>query len=295
MRIGVVGTRAAWSTECLAAALRKEGAAVAMVDLATCAVELPGGVRRAGQPLPPLDGVVVKKIGDTAGGFAIRERINVLRQIERDGVPVWSAPDRLETALDRYRMTLELAAAGLPIPETVVTDDLDQAEAAVVRFGAAVLKPLYTSKGRGMAKLVPDPTLRETLARHREADGGPFYLQRFVPHPGRDLGVAVLDGHVLGAYWRVSAGGAWMTTVRAGGRYVAADPPPEAMDLAVRAAKTFGLLFTGVDLVETPDGGFNVFEVSAFGGFRGLLDACGVDAASLVARAVIGRVLAGTA
>ena len=37
---------------------------------------------------------------------------------------------------------------------------------------------------------------------------------------------------------------------------------------------------------ETPDGAA-VFEVSAFGGFRGLLDACGLDAAEAYADYVL--------
>jgi len=80
-----------------------------------------------------------------------------------------------------------------------------------------------------------------------------------------------------------------MTTIRAGGRYVAADPPVEAIDLAVRAASHFGLVFTGVDLMETPDGDFTLLEVSAFGGFRGLLDGCGIDAAPALAQVLLRR------
>jgi ribosomal protein S6--L-glutamate ligase len=82
-----------------------------------------------------------------------------------------------------------------------------------------------------------------------------------------------------------------MTTILSGGRYEKAQPPAEAVDLALRAARRFGLLFTGVDLVET-DAGFVAFEVSAFGGFRGLQAACGIDAAPLVAGAVLRRLAA---
>jgi glutathione synthase/RimK-type ligase-like ATP-grasp enzyme len=57
-----------------------------------------------------------------------------------------------------------------------------------------------------------------------------------------------------------------MTTVLSGGRYEAAEPSPEAVDIALRAAGHFGLFFTGVDLMEMPEGGFVVLEVSAFGG-----------------------------
>lgn len=291
MRIAVIGTRGAWSTEGLAAALRFAGCAVPVIDLSLCSLRLPDPrVHYRGLPVEGLAGAVVKKIGDTAGGWVVRERINLLRQLETTGVRVLSEPDRLEVAVDRYHMTLELTRAGLPIPDTVLTEDIDDAMTTVERFGSAVLKPLFTSKGRGMERLDSTRDVRTALARHRAAGLGPFYLQRAIEHPGRDLGVAVLDGQCLGAYWRVAAPDQWMTTIRAGGRYERADPPPAALELALAAAKHFGLFFTGVDLMETPDGGFVVLEVSAFGGFRGLSVACGIDAAPLIAEAIMRRV-----
>jgi len=286
--IAVVGQPGAWSTERLAHALRAKGAEALVVDLAGCALRLPEpGVWYRGTRLD-VEAAVVKKIGDTASGWSVRERLQILRHLEASGVPVWSAPDRLEVAVDRYRMTVELVRAGLPVPETVVTEDVDEAVATVERFGAAVLKPLFTSKGRGMLRLDPALDVPRILERHRADNAGPFYLQRFVKHPGRDLGVAVLEGRCLGAYWRIASDGQWMTTVLSGGRYAPADAPAEALALAERAARHFGLLFTGVDLIEG-DEGFTVLEVSAFGGFRGLLDGCGVDAAPRLAEAVLAR------
>lgn len=291
MNLGVVGIPGGWSTERLARAIRGAGAQAQVVELGACALRLPDRrLFHRGRALDDLDAAVVKKIGDTADGWVVQERINMLRHLEAGGVRVLSQPDRLETAVNRYRMTVELARAALPVPETVVTEDIEEAESAVDRFGAAVLKPLFTSKGRGMHRLEPSGDLRPTLERYRMDGLGPYYLQRFVKHPGRDLGVAVLEGRVVGAYWRVAGRDQWMTTIRSGGRYEPADPPIEALDIAVRAANHFGLLFTGVDLMETPDGGFVVLEVSAFGGFRGLLNACGIDAAPLLAQALLRRV-----
>jgi tetrahydromethanopterin:alpha-L-glutamate ligase len=287
MRVAVIGQPGAWSSERLAQALRELGADAPVIDLAACSLELPAGrLLHAGRPLPALDGAVVKKIGDTATGWAVRERVSLLRHLEASGVPVLSRPDRLEAAVSRARMTVELAGAGLPMPETVLTESVDAAVAAVERMGGAVVKPIFTSKGRGMERLEPGPELRARLER-RAADGGPLYLQAFVKHPGRDLGVAVLGGRLLGAYWRVAAPGHWMTTILSGGRYEAAELPAEVGALARRAAACFGLAFTGVDLMETPEGDWIVLEVSAFGGFRGLLAACGVDAAPLLARAAL--------
>ena len=291
MRIAVIGTRGAWSTEGLAAALRFAGCAVPVIDLSLCSLRLPDPrLHYRGVPVEALEGAVVKKIGDAAEGWAVRERINLLRQLESTGVRILSEPDRLEVAVDRYRMTLELTRAGLPTPDTVLTEDIDEAMATVESFGAAVLKPLFTSKGRGMERLDAMRDVRTVLARHRAAGLGPFYLQRAIEHPGRDLGVAVLDGQCVGAYWRVAAPDQWMTTTRAGGRYERACPPPAALEMALAAARHFGLVFTGVDLMETPDGGFVVLEVSAFGGFRGLSVACGIDAAPLLADVIMRRV-----
>ena len=260
-----------------------------VVDLAACGVRLPeAAVYHAGRPLA-VDAAVVKKIGDAAGGWAVRERLHVLRHLEAGGVPVWSAPAAIEAAVDRARMTVELVRAGLPVPETVITEDVAGASAAVERFPSAVLKPLFTSKGRGMRRLDSSLDLPKLLARHARETPGPFYLQRFVKHPGRDLGVAVLEGECLGAYWRVADRDQWMTTILAGGRYERADVPAEVVALALRAAAHFGLLFTGVDLTESEEG-HQVLEVSAFGGFRGLLDGCGIDAAPLVAGAVLRRI-----
>ena len=55
---------------------------------------------------------------------------------------------------------------------------------------------------------------------------------------------------------------------------------------AERAAQAFSLDYTVVDLVEQGDD-FLIYEVSAFGGFRGLLEASGVDAAAAYARYIV--------
>src|SRR5262249_49484935 len=143
-RVAVAGVPGAWSTERLAGALRAAGAEAIVVDLGRVSLRLPD--RRlwaAGGPLPAVDGVVVKKIGDTAGGWMVQERINALTHLVAAGIPVLSEPARLLAVADRYRMTIELVQARLPIPETVVTEDPDEAAAAVERFGRAVLKPVF--------------------------------------------------------------------------------------------------------------------------------------------------------
>jgi ribosomal protein S6--L-glutamate ligase len=234
-----------------------------------------------GRSLAGLDAVVVKKLGDSHDEY-IGNRLLALEELERGGTRVISAPGAIRDAVNRYRMSYLLRAAGIPMPRTAVTESVEEAVSLVSGWGAAVLKPLFTSKGRGMEKLSARSAVRLALSRWQREGRGPMYLQEFVPAPGRDLAVAVLGDRVVGAYYRVATPGKWMTTTAAGGHYERAEIGPDLEELAVRAARVFGLAFTSVDLVET-DGGWLVYEVSAFGGFSGLQKACNVDGAALYA------------
>jgi ribosomal protein S6--L-glutamate ligase len=137
-----------------------------------------------------------------------------------------------------------------------------------------------------MALLSADKAVRLTLRRWLRAANGPFYLQRFIPNAERDMGVAILDGKIIGAYYRVARAGNWMTTTAAGGHYEPAEVPEVAAEMALKAVSVFGLDFSSVDLVQT-DAGWLAYEVSAFGGFSGLRKTSEVDAPALYARYVI--------
>jgi len=120
------------------------------------------------------------------------------------------------------------------------------------------------------------PESRERIERFRARGNQVMYIQQRLDIPDKDLGIVFLGGEYFGTYARQSSG-AWNTSTSNGGRYRPFEPSREIIDLARRAQNLFGLDFTCVDVVETSDGPL-VFEVSAFGGFRGLLEACNVDA-----------------
>ena len=154
------------------------------------------------------------------------------------------------------------------------------------RFGPSVLKPLYTSKARGMMVTQPGPVLREEIANFKAGGNPMIYVQKMVDLPGRDLGLVFLGGKYLATYARVGKKGQWNTTTNSGGRYQAVEPDKDLIELARRAQEPFGLDFTCVDVAETADGPV-IFEVSAFGGFRGLKEGCGLDAAQAYAEYIL--------
>jgi RimK family alpha-L-glutamate ligase len=109
---------------------------------------------------------------------------------------------------------------------------------------------------------------------------GVYYLQRFVPHGGRDIRAFVVGERVLGAIERRSEG--WRTNFSRGGRVVPHALSPEWADLALRAARAVGAEYAGVDLLPAEDGRVFVLEVNGIPGWEGLQQATGLDVAGAV-------------
>ncbi len=280
-RIGVVGTTGGWSSELLADTVAQvTGGPRLLIDMEKVRLDLPGGAAWFGnQNLAELDGLLIKKIGARYSPDLL-DRLEVLRFLAERGLPIRSAPLAILRVLDRLSCTITLQLQDIPMPPTSVTEDVDQAMAAVEAYGRAVFKPLYSSKARGMTLIAKGAGARAAILAYK-AENPIMYIQKTVDLSGaRDLGVAFLGGQYLTTYARCKAGDAWNTTTASGGRYEAFVPTREIIDLARRAQEPFGLDFTCVDVALTDDGPV-VFEVSAFGGFRGILETSGIDAARL--------------
>lgn len=260
-----------------------------MIDPAHLTLDLEAGRVHAGDvDLHDFDAIIMKKIGR---GYRpeYADRLDMLRFVQARGVPVYSDPTRILRVIDRLACTVTLAANDIPMAPTLITESVDEAVKAVERFGSVVAKPLFTSKARGMAVIDHGPEARAQLTSFQE-DGNPvIYLQQRMELPGHDLGVVFLGGEYVTTYARRGSDTSWNTSVLGDGKYEAVDPPDEIIELAHRAQEPFGLTFTCVDVAETPIGPV-VWEVSAFGGFRGLLEARQIDAADLYVRFVLDRI-----
>ncbi|SEF84455.1 GAK system ATP-grasp enzyme [Marinobacterium lutimaris] len=290
-RVAVIGIPGKWSTEVLADALEQRTGFRQVVDMADVSLDLTDNSLRCGAlNLCELDGLAVKKISAEYNPNTL-DRLEMLRTAEQQGVRVFSGAEKILRLVDRLSCTVTLRNAGVPMPDTVVTEDLQAAFDTVKRFGEAVFKPLFSTKARGMCVLggeQSDAELRDAIAAFK-ADNPMLYIQRKIELSGRDLGMVFLGGQYQGTYARVSQSDTWNTTINSGGRYEAFEPDAELIELARRAQEPFGLDFTTVDVALT-DNGPIVFEVSAFGGFRGALEGAGIDAAGLYADHILQQV-----
>lgn len=278
IRIGVVGVKEGWSSERLADVVEEKTDFRCLIDLGNVSFDLTNNrVLYEGEDLSFLDAIIVKKLG-LMYCPDMRDRLEVLRFLHERGVRVFSKPSTIMGLLDRLSCTVTLQLGGIPMPETVVTENVDLAVQAVSRFERAVLKPLFTSKARGMRVVEAKDDPREAVEAFRAAGNSVIYIQKMVPLPGSDLGVVFLGGEYVGSYARVAHGTSWNTSTHHGGKYMSCKPEGAIIDIAYKAQALFGLDLTCVDVVESPTGPL-VFEVSAFGGFRGLLESDGIDIA----------------
>lgn len=293
LKVGVIGVPGKWSTEVLADELERLTGFRQVIDLADLAVHSDGRCMVGGHDLRQLDGLVVKKVTAEYSALTL-DLIEVLKHIQNQGVRLFSPASEIGRLINRASCTNALLQAGVPMPATCITASLKQAITAVSEFGDAVLKPLYSTKGRGMVLLesASSASSIEGALRAFQKDNPLMYIQEKVQMDGQDLGLVFLGGQYQGAYARVGAQGAWQTTIHSGGRYAAAQPDQEVIDIASQAQAAFNLDFTTVDVVIT-DRGPMVFEVSAFGGFKGAKEGAGLDAAALYANYVVSRLQSG--
>jgi len=281
MRIAFLGSADSWYLRDLqrAAGTRHELVALPFSRLASSVAADRLAVTSPPGDLNGLDAVLVRTMPPGSLEQVVF-RMDALAQAEAAGGLVVNPPRAIEVAVDKYLATARLRAAGLRTPETIVCQDVESAvEAFQLLGGDVVLKPLFGSEGRGIARLQDEALAQRTFQLLVQL-GAVIYLQRFIPHEGVDLRVLVIGSQVLGMRRRNPQD--WRTNISRGavGEPCVVEEPLAQM--AHRAAQAVGATVAGVDILPGRDGLLYTLEVNAVPGWKGLARACRVDVAALV-------------
>ncbi|MDQ6438252.1 RimK family alpha-L-glutamate ligase [Mesorhizobium sp. LHD-90] len=288
-RILIVSDRSGGRSKGLASRLRRRGAIVRSVPLASIGFDTstPSGlaIPAFGGALPHA--VLVRSID--GGSFeAVTRRLGVLHAFAKVSVPVWNSAQSIERCVDKSTTTFLLKNAGLATPETFAVEGLEAAQAVAARElpkGPLVLKPLFGAQGRGIRlveKLSDLPAIEEV--------NEVYYLQRYMKRPGppfRDFRVFVCGGAAVAMMSR--RGGDWITNVNRGGmpERVPAGEQDDLATLAVAAARAVGADFAGIDILRDADGQLSVLEVNSMPAWSGLQSVADVDIADAIAEALL--------
>jgi ribosomal protein S6--L-glutamate ligase len=241
------------------------------------------------QKLAEVNGAIIRSLGTTTSVEQYVRRLTLLKELEREGIVIMNPVDGMIKARDKYGALSSLSRTGLRVPETLVTEDIGLAYDFVTRFGRAVIKPLIGSKGYGSV-LVDNPEIAFRIFKTLASFNQVIYVQEYVEKRSYDLRVFVVDGRVLASIQRfITKPGEWRTNVAQGGRAKAYNPPEEVKEMAVKACEVLGLWYAGVDIAETNDKGYVIFEVNAAPDWQGLAEATGVRPAEAITEALVNR------
>jgi len=224
-----------------------------------------------------IDGAVLRGIGLVMSLDVFEKRLGVLEALAST-VPVINNPFNALIAKDKWRSLIRLSLHGLPVPDTMITENPFSAMRYAQAKKKIVYKPLMGSLGLGSA-LIEDPDLAFQTTRSLMNIGVPSYLQKYLEKPGYDYRVFVVGGKVIGAMKRVSRN-SWKTNIAQGAQGVPVQEKdaPEVFTTAVKASKILGLDYAGVDIAEDVSTGKHyILEVNAFPYWEGLRASIGVN------------------
>ena len=201
-----------------------------------------------------------------------------LSVLETWGIATVNTFEVADVCGNKLLTTMRLIRDGVPSPRTRLAFTPESALAAVEELGyPAVLKPLVGSWGRLLSR-VNDRDAAESILEHKEVLGtyihSIYYVQEYVPKPGRDIRAFVVGDETIGAIYRYSDH--WITNTARGAKATKCEVTPELGDLCVRAAKAVGGGVVAVDVLEAPEG-LLVNEVNYTMEFRNSIDTTGVN------------------
>ncbi|WP_218005033.1 RimK family alpha-L-glutamate ligase [Actinomadura macra] len=281
--VGVIASRVRLDEKRILAALDRRAVPYERLDGRACRYELD-----AGPPRWPL--VLNREIGQVRAAYAARG-------LEAAGGTVINSAAATELCGDKWRTSVALRRAGLPVPRTALALTPEAALDTIERIGyPAVIKPLQGSWGR-LVTAVRDRHAAAAVLEHVAALPSPqshvVYVQEMVETPGRDVRAIVIGGRLVGAVHR-SAGeeaGGWRANVALGATTERCAVTAELAELAEEAARAVGADIAGVDLLEERGERLLVLEVNSGVEFSGFQEAMGdaVDVADRIAGHVAAR------
>ena len=291
MRVAILAARQGWHTAELCRALAERGVDGVVGSYEGLVARLGtsdgSGLSSSGIGLDDVDALLPRII--PAGSLEqIIFRVDALHRLDDRGLTVINAPGAIERTVDKFWTTALLEQAGLPVPATVVCEQMEEGLAAFRALGDVIVKPLFGSMGLGMVR-VSDEEMAFRVFRTLDAIRGVYYLQRAIDHDGADVRAFVVGDRVVGAIERRAAG--WRTNIARGARASSFVLPAAWCELALRAARAVGADYAGVDLLPARDGTVYVVEVNGIPGWRGLQEATSIDVAAAIVDHLLGRLV----
>lgn len=148
-----------------------------------------------------------------------------------------------------------------------------------------VLKIANGNQGKGVALVKSSNDITDFLEEFPEETR--FLLQEYVAESkGSDKRLFVVSNKVVAAMTRRAQTDDFRANIHLGGRAEQYIPTPEEEALAIETSRRFGLIFAGVDIIDSSSGPL-VLEINSSPGFE-ISNVTGVNVAELVVKNLLG-------
>jgi ribosomal protein S6--L-glutamate ligase len=287
MKIGVLSKNPEfWATTEIIRALKEKGVEPIYVRTPEVHLILAGPKVDAiyeRQSLSCLDSVI-PRIGRSLTQLGVM----ILKHFELMKLPSTLSLNGLLTARNKYLSLQALHGAGVKIPESVLIASRNKNDEPTEYLSPPlVMKLLSGTQGIGVMRVGDAKEAGPIIDTLSELDQM-ICLQKFLPNPGEDIRVFVIDGKIIGAMKRKAAPHEWRSNIHIGGQGMPHKLSKAEAETSIKAAEAVGVEIAGVDLISVDEDPY-VIEVNASPGFRGLLGATGINAAEEMAKYAIAK------
>ena len=200
------------------------------------------------------------------------------------GIPTINMAHVALTCGDKLATSAALTSAGVPQPKVWLAFTPESALEMIESIGyPVILKPVIGSWGRLLAK-INDREAAEAILEHKETLGSfqhsVFYIQEYIPKPGRDIRSFVIGDQTVCAIYRHSLH--WITNTARGGKADICPVTPEIHDISIRAAQAVGGGVVAIDILEDPNRGYLINEINHTMEFHSTVPHTGVELPGII-------------
>ena len=286
LRIAVLSREPdSFSTQRLIGEGEARGHVVEVIDTTRCYMAinaLAPEIHYDGRQLPRYD-AVIPRIGASVTAYGAA----VLRQLDLTGTWCVNPAAGILASRDKLHAHQILARHHIGMPATAFAASPKDTENLIALVGSAplVVKLLESSQGKGVVLAETDKAAQSVISAFRGLKAN-FLVQHFVGEAGgEDIRCLVVAGRVVAAMRRIAATGEFRSNLHQGGTATPVRISRAERDMAIRAARAFGLGFAGVDLLRAADGP-KVLEVNSSPGLEGIEGTSGQNVAAYLFDAI---------
>lgn len=218
---------------------------------------------------------------------------NVIRQFELTGVPTLNSYGAVMIAKDKIRTMQVLSKKKIPVPKTYVVTSAEFVPEIMQDIGKypVILKVANGKQGVGVSIVESQRGLRSMIELLMDQeDATPLIIQEYIKEStGKDIRIFVVGDKIVAAMERIATRkGEFRSNFSMGGKVKIASLTDEEKRIAIKATKACGLDYAGVDLIRSKSGP-KILEVNANPGYKGIMQATGVNVAAKIIELAVKR------